>query len=288
MENGRSYQSYRKGIYMLPCDEEEQNRLDIFHKVLKDARKLDGLVYAPHSSNGRILDLGCGTGIWCIDMAEKYPDSFVVGVDLAPIQPVNMAKNLDFYAPFDFESPWTLGEDSWDLIHMQMSSGSVVSWINLYRRILAHLRPGAWFEQVEIDFEPRCDHRSLSGTALRRWYQALKEATDATMRPIAHSPRETESNLKKAGFIDIQHQIVGLPLNPWHPVEQEREVGRCYNIVLSESIETMSLAPLTRVSSWTVGQIQKIADEVRREARNRDIQAYNLLYIYQARKPVAN
>lgn len=35
----------------------------------------------------RILDLGTGTGIWAIDMADKYPEAEVIGVDLSVIQP---------------------------------------------------------------------------------------------------------------------------------------------------------------------------------------------------------
>lgn len=289
-ENGRTYHGYRRGIYFLPCDEQEQDRLDIFHKLFTVARVSDGLIYAPHPPNGRFLDLGCGTGIWAIDVADKYPDAFVVGVDLAPIQPpeVTKNKNCDFYAPFDFESPWAMGEDYWDLVHLQMGCGSVSSWPSVYRRIYAHLRPGAWFEQVEIDFEPRCDDRSLDNLALRRWYQYLKQATEQTMRPIAHSARETIRNLQEAGFTEIDHQMVGLPLNPWHQDKHEQTVARWYNLAISESIETLSLAPFSRVFGWPVEDIRRIAAEVKSEAFNKEIHSYNILHIYQARKPVAN
>ncbi|CAI7636551.1 unnamed protein product [Penicillium pancosmium] len=287
-ENGRMYHSYRKGIYMLPCDDDEQDRLDIFHKLFTVARVSDGLIYAPHPPNSRILDLGCGTGIWSMEVANKYPDSFVVGVDIAPIQPANCPKNCDFYAPFDFESPWTLGEDSWDLVHMQMGSGSVVSWPSLYKRIFSHLCPGGWFEQVEIDFEPRCDDRSLSGLALRHWYSALKNATESRTRPLAHSSRETIRNLQDAGFTEIDHQMVGLPLNPWHNDEHEQKVARWYNLAISESIESLSLAPFSRVYGWPVDKIQRIAADVKAEAFNKDLHCYNILHIYQARKPLAN
>jgi SAM-dependent methyltransferase len=87
-ENGRWYGTYKKGKYMLPIDETELERLDVFHKIFLVARK-DVLHSAPlhNQHNPRILDLGCGTGIWGIDMADKYPNGEHVGVDLDYIQP---------------------------------------------------------------------------------------------------------------------------------------------------------------------------------------------------------
>ncbi|KAL2796124.1 S-adenosyl-L-methionine-dependent methyltransferase [Aspergillus keveii] len=288
-ENDRKYQSFRKGTYFLPCDEQEQDRLDIFHKLFTVARVSESLIYAPHPNDGRFLDLGCGTGIWAIEVANKYPNAEVTGVDLAPIQPRNHPRNCQFYAPFDFENPFALGEDSWHLIHLQMGCGSVLSWPNLYRRIFNHLTPGTgWFEQVEIDFEPRCDDRSLEGTAIRHWYQCLKQATADTMRPIAHSSRDTIKHLQDEGFVDIDHQIVGLPLSEWHQDEHERKVARWYNLAFLESIENMSLALFSRVLGWPLDNIKELAQNVQKEAYNKNIHAYNILHIYQARRPGPN
>lgn len=56
---------------MYPCDEPEKDRMDIYHKLFLVARR-ERLHQAPIPENWapRILDLGCGTGIWAIDMAE--------------------------------------------------------------------------------------------------------------------------------------------------------------------------------------------------------------------------
>lgn len=49
---------------------------------------LDGELHlAPVKTPQRILDLGTGTGIWAIDVADKYPEASVIGTDLSPVQP---------------------------------------------------------------------------------------------------------------------------------------------------------------------------------------------------------
>ena len=61
----------------------ERDRLDIFHKFFLIARgpsSIGGLHQRPlPDPRARILDLGCGTGIWAIDMAKYVtfaPGSF--------------------------------------------------------------------------------------------------------------------------------------------------------------------------------------------------------------------
>jgi methylase of polypeptide subunit release factors len=53
--------------------QEEKDRMDIYHKLFSVARReaLHSPLYTLHNEQRpRILDLGCGTGIWAIDMAE--------------------------------------------------------------------------------------------------------------------------------------------------------------------------------------------------------------------------
>ena len=65
---------YIKGVVnlILMSPKKEQDRLDIYHKMFLVTRQ-DELHRAPITRNyspPRILDLGTGTGIWAIDMAE--------------------------------------------------------------------------------------------------------------------------------------------------------------------------------------------------------------------------
>ena len=68
--NGRRYHSDRfKNQYFLPNDENEQDRLDLYHHIFLSL--LGGKLYtAPLDNPQMVLDVGTGTGIWAIDFAE--------------------------------------------------------------------------------------------------------------------------------------------------------------------------------------------------------------------------
>lgn len=43
-----------------------------------------------------VLDVGCGTGMWCIDVADDVPNAEVLGFDLSPIQPDLYDRSSEF------------------------------------------------------------------------------------------------------------------------------------------------------------------------------------------------
>lgn len=69
-----------------PLHQSELDRLDLQHHML--TMLFGGKLHlAPLNEPKKILDLGTGTGIWAIDMADLYPDATVIGTDLSPVQP---------------------------------------------------------------------------------------------------------------------------------------------------------------------------------------------------------
>ncbi|MCJ1468465.1 Secondary metabolism regulator lae1 [Pseudocyphellaria aurata] len=276
VENGRLFHGYHKGIYMYPCDEQEKDRMDIFHKMFSVARReqLHSTTFIPNYEPPRILDLGAGTGIWAIDMADKYPDAEVVGIDLVNIQPERIPPNLRFRIPRDFESPWFLGEDAWDLIHLRMGYGSISSWSEMYHNVFRHLKPGyGYFEQVEIDLRPRCDDGALP-YPVGQWYEYLEDATTRASRSIKYQ-ENTKQLLEAQGFVDVQTQVIQVPLNSWPSDPHLKEIGRWYNLGLTEGLEAISLGPLTRVFRWPPADVRRLVGDVKSAICSKKHHIYN-------------
>jgi len=320
LENGRAYGSFQRyvvqsccelriltgnasGQYLLPCDITERDRLDIMHTLFKTAReKSHRLLHAPfdedmaiHRSGQkpRILDLGCGTGIWLIEMSEKFQNTELLGVDLHAMGPASLPDNVEMRPAFDYETPWALGEATWDIVHLQMALGSVSSWPHLYSKILTHLKPGTgWFESVEIDWEPRCDDGTLRpGRLTEWWFPYVSRAYDGACRPLRYNPNMGE-DLEAAGFKDVQHRQYRIPLNGWSTDRVEHRSGMWWNIAMSSGqgdgghgMDALSLAPLTRFNNWSESDARRLVSEALEQAVNPNVHAYNVLHVWWARAP---
>lgn len=82
--NGPRYHAYKEGKYFMPNYEAEQDRMDMQHHTIFLA--LGRLSFCPIEKTIRVLDLGCGTGIWATEFADLNPQAEIIGVDLSPIQ----------------------------------------------------------------------------------------------------------------------------------------------------------------------------------------------------------
>lgn len=95
-ENGRRYHAYQaSGEYILPDDEQEQDRLDIKYASIQLVFS-DKVTFAPIENPQQILDIGTGTGIWAIDAGEQFPSATVTATDLSPIQPTWYVLNVHY------------------------------------------------------------------------------------------------------------------------------------------------------------------------------------------------
>jgi SAM-dependent methyltransferase len=154
----RLYHNNKNAPYILPNDTEEVDRLDTQHYIIKYL--CNGKNYFSHLKlldkyNLNILDIGCGTGIWCNEMGTDFPNYKIIGIDIQmktmpqTIKPQNvefMELNiLDDNLPFE--------KEYFDYIHMQMMVFAIPKnkWNNIIDKIIYLLKPGGYFHLTDLD-----------------------------------------------------------------------------------------------------------------------------------------
>lgn len=283
-ENGRRYHAYKAGSYPLPNDEAELERIDIKHHVIM---LLSGghLHLAPLISPAKILDLGTGTGIWAMEMADQYPDSLVIGTDLSPIQPKWVPDNIRFEID-DVESrDWTWRENYFDYIHSRFMIASISSWPALLRKAFKHCKPGGYVELQELDPRFVSDDGSLKqDSALCYWSEKICEAAQEYNRPI---PVFTEYKawLENAGFVDVQQVIFKSPTNSWPKSKLLKEASKFQLLAHIEGLEGISLGLMTRGLHWKAEEVKVLMARLRPELKNRSIHSYQTIVVLFGRKP---
>jgi len=63
-----------------------------------------------------VVDIGTGSGKWVIEVAEEFPSSRVIGLDLSPIQPTFVPLNAEFIVE-DVNEGMGFSDASTDLVH---------------------------------------------------------------------------------------------------------------------------------------------------------------------------
>jgi SAM-dependent methyltransferase len=207
-ENGRRYHAFRKGEYLLPNDESEQNRLDLQHHVFR--LTLGGKLFrAPIVKNPqRVLDMGTGTGIWAIDFADEFPSAEIIGTDLSPIQPSWVPPNCKFLVD-DLESDWVWSpSEAFDFIHGKGLGGSIRDWPRLYRQIYRHLKPGGWIEMQEYEglVASDDDPELLKAPYLNYWQHLVNKALVQIGKKF-NVAGEQKQHMIDAGFVDVREDI---------------------------------------------------------------------------------
>jgi SAM-dependent methyltransferase len=156
----------------------------------------------------RVLDVGTGTGIWAMDFADEFSESFVIGTDLSPIQPMWVPTNCKFVID-DAESEWLYRpEEAFDYIHWRGLGGSIADWPKYYRQVWNHLKPGGWCEAQEYEAWLRSDDDSINQTskALIQWIELVDEGSLKFGKKVNIAKLQKQF-MTDAGFVDVRDDV---------------------------------------------------------------------------------
>ncbi|KIX02322.1 uncharacterized protein Z518_08263 [Rhinocladiella mackenziei CBS 650.93] len=219
-------------MYGIPIDEHEQQRNDKQHA--KFLLLLDGRLHlAPIQHPQKILDIGTGSGIWATNMADKYPEAQVFEIE-------------------DAEEDWTFRKNSFDLIYGRELIVSIRDWPKLIKQSFDHIRPGGFLELAMTNPATRCDDgsRDLEHSYFAYSGKLFYEVTQKMGSPL-DAMDQWEAQFAEAGFVDIQHFDLKVPMGPWAKDQRLKKIGLLELHNLNEGYEAYLLRGLTQVLGFS-------------------------------------
>lgn len=271
-------------------DEKEMDRNDLQHHKYTLLLS-DRLYVAPipderfAGGDSRILDLGTGTGIWAIDMADKFPNAEVLGVDIAPTQPAFVPPNCLFEID-DVEEDWPYREAHFDFVHGRDLMTAVRDWPRLLNQAYTHLKPGGWIQLASTIPGALADDDSIPPNSAYvecgRLYFEMAEKMGAPL----DAPRSWANQMRDAGFTKVRDEVYKLPMGPWPRSKRLRRVGKLEQIMILEGgFEAYMLRGYTQVLGGRAEDLQIILALARREIKDPSVHTYVLFHVTYGMKP---
>ena len=194
--------------YALPENIQQLQRDAVLHYLLRTLLK--GNYRIPIQAPQHILDIGCGSGIWCRDLAHQFPQAHIYGIDLTNSRPVSSA-NVHFIAG---QTPQELPfqENSFDFIHQRFLAYSLQprQWPGLLNHMHRVARHGAWIEFVEGASE----YCTPSGPANTQLADGLSQLAGQRGLDIDLINR-LDTLINPALFVNMKKEQFSLPLGNW-------------------------------------------------------------------------
>ncbi|CEJ03075.1 hypothetical protein RMCBS344292_17065 [Rhizopus microsporus] len=160
----REFHKEESSTYWLPKDEEEQMRLTGQHyafKSLFEGNVLPSVTDTLDFQKGiNILDVGCGSGVWIMDMVQEYPNCTYHGCDIVNI----LYKNVDV-KQFTFSKGNVIKglpyeDNTFDFVHMRFLVLALREdeWPMAIKELIRVTKPGGMVQISEIGFKASaCD-----------------------------------------------------------------------------------------------------------------------------------
>ncbi|KAK3346883.1 S-adenosyl-L-methionine-dependent methyltransferase [Lasiosphaeria hispida] len=285
-EHGRRYHALRPGVYAMPNDEKEIDRLDLTHHMMVKGIG-NKLFFAPIDKEGvkvqRILDIGTGTGIWAIEIGDVFPCAEILGNDLSAIQPQWVPPNVKFEVD-DVESEWTHSAP-FDYIFCRYMFACILNWPKLVKNVYDNLAPGGWAEFQDFDLLYYSEDGSLTDDHhTLKWLKALLPLADKIGREPCPGPKQ-EKWVRDAGFREVTVQKFRFPLGPWAKDPLLKEVGMCNLAQVLEGLEAFSLRLFCDVGKWDEKEVLLLLSKVRKEVKDPNIHMQFDFYVTIGQKP---
>ncbi|KAL1915872.1 uncharacterized protein VTP21DRAFT_6260 [Calcarisporiella thermophila] len=261
----REGRSYTEGqTYLFPVDKEEAARLIDEYYTLRAAFQC--LYFVPIEeglkSGLRVLDIGCGPGLWALQMASDYPNSEFIGIDVQSMMfpqelwpDLRMPSNLKFELVDILRGPLPYPDATFDFVHQRLMNLAIPKrqWPDVIKELKRVTKPGGWIQLLEADIEPHPQGVTNKQLSYKIFHAIMARGIDP------HISRRIDRLLADSQISDLESFIIATPIGDWG-----RDIGR---MLKNDGMKAMSTwRPwLCQATDTPTDEFDAMVKEVERE-----------------------
>lgn len=104
----------------------------------------------------KVLDVGCGTGAWALDMAADYPNSEIYATNVINVFPDTALPNVHFQVA-DVLQGLPFPDNTFDFVFQRFMNTYFTpeNWAKAVEEMTRVAKPGAYIELMEVDLMPK-------------------------------------------------------------------------------------------------------------------------------------
>ncbi|KAI7873232.1 S-adenosyl-L-methionine-dependent methyltransferase [Lichtheimia hyalospora FSU 10163] len=253
---GRCYETIENTSYILPNDNTEIGRLNDQHYFLRYA--FNGNYKAPIKKllqNGiNVLDVGCASGVWCLDMAHEFDNCIYWGIDISEKFPNNIKPLNCNFKVGNIIKEFPLESNYFDFVHQRLLVAGIPSkdWVNTINNIKIGLKDNGWLQMVECYIKP-----FNAGPKFKKLMDKVIEILESKELDPYIAAKLKSMFIQTNDFININEEIIEVPIswngkigemhaNDWKEIYQSLKPSltpmlpldeKDFDIIIKEAIE---------------------------------------------------
>ncbi|CAB4375175.1 S-adenosyl-L-methionine-dependent methyltransferase [Rhizophagus irregularis] len=195
----------------------------------------------------KVLDVGCGTGVWVIDMSKNYPLSHFIGIDdllIFPQDPEDLTPNSTFLQ-CSLTGPLPFEDNYFDYVHCRnaLMDFSVTEWKEkIIPEIIRVTKPNGFVEHCEVD-----EHYVNEGQIMREITNSITNYNTSRKIDGMIGEKLDEILLETGELYNIHHQQKYSPIGggwggEFGKLAIDIFAGKC-RIMRTELAEEMNITP---------------------------------------------
>ncbi|CAH1764378.1 15150_t:CDS:10, partial [Entrophospora sp. SA101] len=221
--DGRKFINIEESCEFLPVDRKSMSKMEILEILSQHI--WNGKFSSPvkeklENGGASVIDIGCGPATWLMFMAEEFPKSSFVGIDIVIDSKKELPTNLAIIEHNIFDG-LPFPNDTFDFVRQKSMLGSLTTgqWPFVIDELIRITKPGGWIEFMVII------------TKYNNEILKLRESRGIIVGPFYKYIERKLITTDK--IIEINHQMKKFPLGG-HGI-----IGEMFRQVITDSIETI-------------------------------------------------